>query len=298
MGTGGAMADGGVQGSGGRPGTGGCERVGRKQRFGWPEQRYRWHERQGRCLGQRGSHHTLDGLRLQHHPAGGEREDHGQLDHHHLGHQGLQHAAALRRPEHLGSGRSERESEGPSSRWPRALVLKNVIIGGSGCSAADGVHCEKGSCTLENVWFRRRGRGRHLVQGQRQEPGHDHHRRRRVLGVRQGHPAHNGPGTIKISNFFVSSVGKVYRSCGNCGTQYDRHVILDHVTAKSAKYLAGINANYGDTATFTNITICGGSTDDLRALHRQRHRRRATRHRQRRRREELHLQGTPDITTL
>ena len=71
---------------------------------------------------------------------------------------------------------------------------------------------------------------------------------------------HNGPGTIKISNFYVNTAGKLYRSCGNCGTQYARHVVMDHITAKSVKWLAGINSNYNDTATLTHITICGDST--------------------------------------
>jgi hypothetical protein len=35
---------------------------------------------------------------------------------------------------------------------------------------------------------------------------------------------------------------------------------MDHVTAKSVKWLVGINTNYNDTATLTHITICGGST--------------------------------------
>jgi hypothetical protein len=161
-------------------------------------------------------------------------------------------------PDTLGPG-DQSESQKPVIQMAAGAVLKNVIIGGSGCSAADGVHCEKGSCTLENVWFGDVGEDAISFKGSDKS---------QVMTINGGGAfsasdkviQHNGPGTIKISNFYVSSVGKVYRSCGNCGTQYDRHVILDRVTAKSAKYLAGINANFGDTATFTNITICGGST--------------------------------------
>ena len=164
-------------------------------------------------------------------------------------------------PTALGPG-DQSEDQKPVIQMAAGAVLKNVIIGGSGCSAADGVHCEKGSCTLENVWFGDVGEDAISFKGS--DTG-------QVMTINGGGAfsasdkviQHNGPGTIKISNFFVSSVGKVYRSCGNCSTQYARHVVLDHVVAKSAKYLAGINANYNDTATFSNITICSGSSTTI-----------------------------------
>ena len=37
---------------------------------------------------------------------------------------------------------------------------------------------------------------------------------------------HNGPGTMIIKNFCAQDFGKLYRSCGNCTTQYARHVQL------------------------------------------------------------------------
>ncbi|MFI5485568.1 pectate lyase [Micromonospora echinaurantiaca] len=45
--------------------------------------------------------------------------------------------------------------------------------------------------------------------------------------------------------------------CGRsyCSTLYQRHVVLDNVTATSTKALAGINTNWGDTARFSRITI-------------------------------------------
>jgi hypothetical protein len=63
---------------------------------------------------------------------------------------------------------------------------------------------------------------------------------------------HNGGGTVKISGFNVNGFGKLYRSCGNCKTQFKRTVIVDGVTATSGKTLVGINSNFGDTATITN----------------------------------------------
>jgi hypothetical protein len=66
---------------------------------------------------------------------------------------------------------------------------------------------------------------------------------------------HNGGGTVHISNFYVQDSGKLYRACGNCSTSYQRHVVLDNVTATSTKVLAGININWGDTARFARITV-------------------------------------------
>lgn len=63
---------------------------------------------------------------------------------------------------------------------------------------------------------------------------------------------HNGAGTIAISDFTVEDFGKLYRSCGNCDSMYERHVTIDGVTASSGDLLAGINSNYGDSATITN----------------------------------------------
>ena len=51
--------------------------------------------------------------------------------------------------------------------------------------------------------------------------------------------------------------GKLYRSCGNCSTQYKRAVVIDNVTATSGKSLVGINTNYGDTARISRLTVTG-----------------------------------------
>lgn len=83
---------------------------------------------------------------------------------------------------------------------------------------------------------------------------------------------HNGGGTVNIDGFYVTDFGKLYRSCGNCDTMYERHVIISNVVADSGSVLAGINSNYGDTATITSTcatdvkTICeefeGNDTGD------------------------------------
>ena len=63
---------------------------------------------------------------------------------------------------------------------------------------------------------------------------------------------HNGGGTVIINSFYVEDFGKLYRSCGNCKTQYKRAVQVNDVVAKSGKLLAGVNGNYGDSATIRN----------------------------------------------
>lgn len=169
---------------------------------------------------------------------------------------GMQQVCA--NPGTLGAG-DQSENQKAVFMLAANAVLKNVIIGGAGCSAADGVHCESGSCTLENVWFGDVGEDAVSFKGSNPS---------QVMTITGGGAfsasdkviQHNGPGTIKVSNFYVNSAGKLYRSCGNCSSQYARHVVLDHITAKGVKTLVGVNANYGDTATLTNITLCGGST--------------------------------------
>ena len=59
---------------------------------------------------------------------------------------------------------------------------------------------------------------------------------------------HNGGGTVAVKNFYVTNVGKVYRSCGNCGTQYARKSTFDNVKVSGAGVVAGVNGNLGGKA--------------------------------------------------
>lgn len=61
------------------------------------------------------------------------------------------------------------------------------------------------------------------------------------------------PSANKLHSFYVEDYGKLYRSCGNCSSQCKRNVYIEGVTAKDGGELAGINANYGDTATLNNV---------------------------------------------
>jgi len=160
-------------------------------------------------------------------------------------------------PKTLGPG-DQSESQKPVFLLAKGATLKNVIIGGVGCSAADGVHCESGSCTLENVWIGDVGEDAITFKGSDAS---------QVMTITGGGAwsasdkviQHNGPGTIKITGFYFNSVGKGYRSCGNCSENgFARHVELTNVAIAGKKAaIAGINSNYGDTATFKQVNLCG-----------------------------------------
>ncbi|KUI74265.1 Pectate lyase H [Cytospora mali] len=125
--------------------------------------------------------------------------------------------------------------------------LSNVIIGPN---QIEGVHCQ-GACTLTNVWWSAVCEDAFTVKNQ------DAGETTKIsgggaFGADDKVIQHNGAGTIAISDFTVEDFGKLYRSCGNCDSMYERHITIDGVTATSGKLLAGINSNYGDTATITN----------------------------------------------
>jgi len=160
---------------------------------------------------------------------------------------------AMRRYCCIGDGGQE-ESQDPMFRLAAGATLQNVIIG---APAGDGVHCS-GPCTLRNVWwedvgedaatFRGSGSPTFLVDGGGARSATD-----KVF-------QHNGPGTLTIQGFQVSNFGKLYRSCGNCSTQFQRNVVIRNVTLTApGDAVAGINVNYGDTARFSNVTIVGDS---------------------------------------
>ncbi|MFF0362380.1 pectate lyase [Streptomyces fungicidicus] len=158
----------------------------------------------------------------------------------------------------LGSG-SQDEDQGPILELADGAVLKNVILG---APAADGVHC-KGSCTLQNVWWEDVGEDAATFKGKSSGS---------VYTVSGGGAKEasdkvfqfNGAGTLNVSNFSVKNFGTFVRSCGNCSTQYKRTINLNtiEVNWKGSK-LAGINTNYGDTATLRNITIIGDSSKKI-----------------------------------
>ncbi|TRM62568.1 polysaccharide lyase family 3 protein [Schizophyllum amplum] len=123
-------------------------------------------------------------------------------------------------------------------------TLRNVIIG---ANQAEGVHC-KGHCNLEFVWFE--DVCEDAISIKNDAAGTESN----IIGGGAYHAddkvvQHNGCGTVNIINFYVEDYGKLYRSCGNCSSQCKRNVYIEGVEAVNGGTLAGINANYGDTAT-------------------------------------------------
>ncbi|MFN8074930.1 MAG: pectate lyase [Kineosporiaceae bacterium] len=160
----------------------------------------------------------------------------------------------LKRYYGLGDG-GQSESQPAIFTLADGATLRNVIIG---TPAGDGVHC-LGSCTLSNVWWEDVGEDAATFKGTKST---------QTMTVDGGGARaaadkvfqHNGPGTFVIRNFSVEDFGKLYRSCGNCSTSYQRHVVVDNVIAKApGTSIVGINTNFGDTATITRLTLLGDS---------------------------------------
>ncbi|MFI9175906.1 pectate lyase [Streptomyces lincolnensis] len=156
----------------------------------------------------------------------------------------------------LGGG-DQTEGQDPILELSDGATVSNVIIG---TPAADGIHC-RGTCTLKNVWWEDVGEDAATFKGTRgnQTMTIDGGGARKAADkVFQ----HNGPGTFVIRNFKVDTFGKLYRSCGVCRTQYQRHVVVDNVTVTAPGLdVVGINATpYGDTARLTRIAVAKDPT--------------------------------------
>jgi hypothetical protein len=149
----------------------------------------------------------------------------------------------------LGSSGQD-EGQDPMFELADGATLENVVIG---APAADGIHC-RGNCTLRNVWWQDVGEDAATLMGSAAS---------QTMTVECGGAKgasdkvfqHNGPGKMIVRNFDVQDFGKLYRSCGNCKTQFERHVELSMITAKGGKVLVGINSNYNDTASLKDIVV-------------------------------------------
>ncbi|XVV15220.1 pectate lyase [Actinoplanes sp. CA-131856] len=153
----------------------------------------------------------------------------------------------------IGDG-SQSESQDPMFKIANGGTLQNVIIGSP---AGDGVHCE-GTCTIRNVWWNDIGEDAATFKGTGGGTSY-------VIGggARSGSDKtfqHNGNGTVSISGFYLSGSGKLYRGCGNCTNSYQRHVKIDNVLLNDIDMVAGINSNWGDTATITRVTLRNSSS--------------------------------------
>ncbi|AOS64950.1 pectate lyase [Actinoalloteichus hymeniacidonis] len=158
----------------------------------------------------------------------------------------------------LGEG-GQNEGGDPLFELADGVTISNVILGSP---AADGIHCQ-GSCTLRNITWEDVGEDAATFRADsdsaqfRVEGGSAAQAEDKVF-------QHNGPGTLTVSNFEVEDFGALYRSCGNCSSMYERHVVLEDITVRTpGDRLVGINENYGDTATLSNITIIGDDGQDI-----------------------------------
>ncbi|KAG9121680.1 hypothetical protein FRC07_002275 [Ceratobasidium sp. 392] len=151
-----------------------------------------------------------------------------------------------------GSGACKGQTEGGDSDAVFLVqsggTLQNVVIG---ANQAEGVHC-LGPCNLYNVWFEdvcedaitiKQTSGQSNIVGGGAKNADD-----KVV-------QHNGGGTVKIDSYCVQTFGKLYRSCGNCSTQYKRAVLISQIIGSSGSSIAGINSNYGDTATIDTASL-------------------------------------------
>ncbi|WP_221358895.1 pectate lyase [Streptomyces beigongshangae] len=155
------------------------------------------------------------------------------------------------------AGDGQEEGQDPILQLADGAVLKNVVIGAPG---ADGIHCQ-GSCTLQNVWWEDVGEDAATFRG---GTGATY----TVTGGGAKKAAdkvfqHNGGGTLSVSDFAVQEFKTLYRSCGDCSTQYTRKVNLggiDVTGTGSTARIAGINVNRNDVATLRDITIRGDAS--------------------------------------
>ncbi|KAK0129060.1 hypothetical protein ONS95_001001 [Cadophora gregata] len=130
--------------------------------------------------------------------------------------------------------------------------ISNVIIGKN---QIEGIHCQ-GNCKLINVWWEDVCEDAFTIK--KQDAGETSTiTGGGAFGAEDKVLQHNGAGTLSVTGFTVGNFGKLYRACGNCATTAERHVILDDITATDGDVLAGVNGNFGDTATITNSKLSG-----------------------------------------
>lgn len=131
------------------------------------------------------------------------------------------------------------QEEGYTSMLSSRLVggggsLSNLIIGPN---QIEGVHCQ-GACTLCNVWWSAICDDAFSIK--KQDSGSTTYiNSGGAFSADDKVVQHNGAGTVSVSDFVVEDLGKLYRSCGNCDSMYEQHVIMD---ATSGSELAGLSS--------------------------------------------------------
>jgi hypothetical protein len=147
---------------------------------------------------------------------------------------------------------SQSESQIPHFILSEGAILKNVVLGdptlGTGrnltAGGADGVHC-RGNCRIENVYWGDVGEDAATMLGSATAGT--------TMTVTGGAAymandkifQNNGNKTrISISNFYAEEAGKLYRSCGNCSSQYVRYATVSGVTIYNVSQGVGVNSSF------------------------------------------------------
>lgn len=149
------------------------------------------------------------------------------------------------------------EDQDPVFYLKDGAILKNVVIKAG--AAADGIHCA-GSCVLYHVTWADVCEDAATMKGASGKTmyvwgGAAYEASDKVF-------QHNGIGSTVViyKSFYAENIGKLYRSCGNCSSQGARYVTIDNVKLSGVtSSVVGINSNYGDVATITNLSIDGWS---------------------------------------
>jgi hypothetical protein len=174
---------------------------------------------------------------------------------------------------------SQSESQIPHFILNEGATLKNIVLGdpnlGTGTNlaagGADGVHC-KGNCTISNVYWGDIGEDAATMESSAPSGS--------VMTIVGGAAykgadkifQNNGNKTrISISDFYAESAGKLYRSCGNCSSQYVRYVTVNGVTLYNVSAGLGVNSSFDsaklpalagqyDKADITDLQTNGSSS--------------------------------------
>lgn len=137
------------------------------------------------------------------------------------------------------------------------VTVRNLIIAG-GLHGGNGIVC-KGNCTLEYVYWEDvcEDAATNSKDGATMRLNH-------VIALKATdkvfqHNAKGGSKTI-LQNSYVSTFGKLWRSCGDCTANGGpRHLELDNVRVDGiSTAVAGANQNFGDTVTIKNLFVKGG----------------------------------------
>jgi hypothetical protein len=137
------------------------------------------------------------------------------------------------------------------------VTVRNLIIAG-GIHGGNGIVC-KGNCTLEYVYWEDvcEDAATNSKDGATMRLNH-------VIALNATdkvfqHNAKGGSKTI-LQNSYVSTFGKLWRSCGDCTDNGGpRHLEIDNVRVDGiSTAVAGANQNFGDTVTIKNLFVKGG----------------------------------------